>query len=170
MNRIDYLDKRYTESRIPIVLIFLGVFAFLYFFMGGSYALLNNEFIDFGSFRGSTISLMVISSLVFFIWLLIGNIRVAVETMLVAKRVSVDNDIEFESFIGVRKKIDRNSVLSIEKVRPVSRFWSMSLLSKEKRNYKILFSDSRKIFLSGEIPEVAKLMDDLSSIRQETSG
>lgn len=90
--------------------------------------------------------------------------------MLVAKRVSVDNDIEFESFIGVRKKIDRNSVLSIEKVRPVSRFWSMSLLSKEKRNYKILFSDSRKIFLSGEIPEVAKLMDDLSSIRQETSG
>lgn len=162
MNRIDYLDKRYTESKIPIVLIFLGIFAFLYFFIGGSYALINNEFIDFGSFRASTTSLMVIFSLVFFIWLLIGNIRVAVEAVLVAKRVSVSNDIEFESFIGVTKKIDRNSILSIKKVHPVRRFWSMSLLSKEKCNYKIVFSDNQKILLSGELPEVAKLLDDLS--------
>lgn len=144
MTRSEYVDKRFSESKIPIVLIFLGVFVFFYLIFGGSYAAFKSHLIGFDSFRSISISLIIIFSLIFFLWLFIGKVRVAIETLWVVKKISINDDFEFLIFIGVTKKVDKSSIKSIIETRPINGFWSMSLLSKQYKNYEILLADNKK--------------------------
>ncbi|PAV24722.1 hypothetical protein CF392_14710 [Tamilnaduibacter salinus] len=165
MNNQDYFDKRFFSSKIPIMLIFLGNFAFLYFLLGGVYALYVSDFVDFSNARRVIVFVIVMSSLAFFFWLFLGNLRITFELAVVAKRVSIGSVVEFETFIGRLKSTGLGSILSVSEMPPVSTLWSMSFLSKEKTNYRVLFSDNNRVYLSGDMHGVEELIDSLCEVR-----
>ena len=115
---------------------------------------------------GISVFLIIVFTLLFFLYLFCGVALCFLDGRRVVQSIFFDDGLIFRTFWGKEVTTRGNDIVSLGMVRPVRSLNFITLLSKNKRNWKVVGGEG-VCFMNGEAPGVDELFSKIRSMMKE---